>query len=623
MKRARTTYYTDLIRRNSDDSRKLFKCAKSLFNQEADLTFPGYNDKTKLANDIGKFFAQKIERIRTALDTAASNLCPTATEPIYTSCPTQLTSFTEVSEEDVKGLIGRSSKKTCSLDPMPTSLVVESLAVLLPVITRMLNLSLQNGNFPDIWKLADVRPRPKIAAEALFVNLRLISNLQFASKLTERAVFCQIHDHLTMNRLYPKAQSAYREHHSTETALLRVKNDILLSMNQQRVTLLVLLDLSAAFDTVDHTILLNRLSSDFGISGKPYSWLDSYLRNRFQSISINGKTSTKFHTKYGVPQGSCLGPLLFVLYTSRLFKIIEHHLPEVHTYADDTQLYVSFSADSGFEQSAALEAMQSCIVDIRKWMLQDRLKLNDDKTEFIVIGTRQQLAKVNIDSLQVGESIVTAASKVINLGCWFDDQLKMDTHINNICRSAFFHLYNIRRIRKYLSSDCAQTLVNAFVTSRLDFCNSLLYGLKGNQLQKLQRVQNAAARVICNINRYEHISPSLYNLHWLPVSYRIQFKILLLVYKTLNGLAPLYLSELIELKKLGRYNLRTNSDTLLLKYPVFKSLTTLGDRSFTCAAPKLWNSLPKAIRNANNVNNFKRLLKTHLFRDAFSCYEKQ
>ena len=168
-------------------------------------------------------------------------------------------------------------------------------------------------------------------------------------------------------------------------------------------------------------------------------------------------------------------------------------------------------------------------------------------------------------------------------------------HINNICRSAFFHLYNIRRIRKYLSSDCAQTLVNAFVTSRLDFCNSLLYGLKGNQLQKLQHVQNAAAHVICNTNRYEHISPTLYNLHWLPVSYRIKFKILLLVYKTLNGLAPLYLSELIELKKPGRYNLRTNSHTLLLKYPAFKSLTTLGDRSFTCAAPKLWNGLPKAI----------------------------
>ena len=167
---------------------------------------------------------------------------------------------------------------------MPTSLVVESLDVLLPVISRMLNPSLQNGNFPDTWKLADVRPRPKMAAEALFANLRPISN-QFASKLTERAVFCQTHDHLTINRLYPKAQSAYREHHSTETALLRVKNDILLNMNQQRVTLLVLLDLSAAFDTVDHTILLDRLFFDFGISGQAYSWMmPSTARHRPSSI---------------------------------------------------------------------------------------------------------------------------------------------------------------------------------------------------------------------------------------------------------------------------------------------------------------------------------------------------
>ena len=210
-----------------------------------------------------------------------------------------------------------------------------------------------NGHFPDTWKLADVRPRPKIAAEALFANLRPISNLKFVSKLTERAVFFQNHQHLTTNSLYPKAQSAYREHHSTETAPLRVQNDILLNMNRQRVTLLVLLDLSAAFDTVDHTILLDRLSSDFGISGHAYSWFDSYLRNKSQSISINCKTSTKSHTKYGVPQGSCLGPLLFVHYASRLFKIIEHHLPDVHTYVDDTQLYVSFNVDSGSKQSEA------------------------------------------------------------------------------------------------------------------------------------------------------------------------------------------------------------------------------------------------------------------------------
>ena len=335
-------------------------------------------------------------------------------EPPYLNSA-QPASFTILSQEDVKNLIGKSSKKTCSLDPMPTPLVVECLDPLLPVITRMINLSLQCGTFPDDWKLADVKPRlKKTGAEALFTNLRPISNLSFASKLTERAVFAQIHDHLITNKLYRKAQSAYREYHSTETALLRVKNDILLNMNQQRVTLLVLLDLSAAFDSVDHTILVNRLSKDFGITGNVYSWFESYLHNRFQFVSINCVTSDEFHTKHGVPQGSCLGPLLFVLYSSKLFKIIERHLPNVHTYM-----------------------------------------------------------------------------------CWFDGQLKMDTQINSICKTAFFHLYNIRRIGKFLNFECTKILVNAFVTSRLDFCNSLLYGLPKNQLHKLQRVQNAAARLTC------------------------------------------------------------------------------------------------------------------------------
>ena len=137
--------------------------------------------------------------------------------------------------------------------------------------------------------------------------------------------------------------------------------------------------------------MLNRLSRDFGIKGHVYFWFESYLHNRFQSVSINSGISDKLHIKYGVSQGSCLGPLLFVFYGSKLFKIIEQHLPDVHTYANDTQLHLSFNVDSSVEQSAALLDMQSCIADIRKWMLQDRLKLNDDKTEFIIIGTRQQL----------------------------------------------------------------------------------------------------------------------------------------------------------------------------------------------------------------------------------------
>ena len=224
---------------------------------------------------------------------------------------------------------------------MPTPLIVECLDVLLPILTRMINLCPQTGCFPKECKLADVKPvLKKSSAEETFSNLRPLSNLPFVGKHIERAVFRQTHNHLTAHELYPKTQSAYREFHSTETTLLRGKNDILLNMNQQRVTLLVLLDLSGAFDTVDHIILLDRLYTDFGISGHVHSWFTSYLRDRSQFISINGGTSWRFEVKYGVPQGSCLGPLFFVLYVSKLFTIIDRHLQKAHAYADDTQLYI-------------------------------------------------------------------------------------------------------------------------------------------------------------------------------------------------------------------------------------------------------------------------------------------
>ena len=311
-----------------------------------------------------------------------------------------------------------------------------------------------------------------------------------------------------------------------------------------------------------------------------------------------------------------MGPILFVLYVSKLFTILEGHLPNVHAYTDDTQLYLSFKPDSNGDQSAAIAAMQKCIIEIRQWMLMDKLKLNGDKTEFIIIGTRQQLSKVNINSLCVGDATILPSSEVKNLGCWFDTQLKMDCHITKICKAAYFPLFNIRRIRKFLSYETVQILINAFVTSRQDYCNSLLYGLPAYQLQKRQRVQNAVARLICNIYRFDHITPALYELHWLPVKYRIDFKILLRTYKPLNGLAPTYIVELIQVKPVSRYSLRTSHE-LLLQRPSVTTLATLGDCSFSVAAPKLWNSSPSNIRKATSLSVFKKSLKTYLFSRAF------
>ena len=185
----------------------------------------------------------------------------------------------------------------------------------------------------------------------------------------------------------------------------------------------------------------------------------------------------------------------------------------------------------------------------------------------------------------------------------------MTTHITKLCCAAFYHLHNIRRIRKYLSQDAAETLIHSFITSRVDYCNGLLHGLPAYQLQKLQRVQNAAARLIFMERKYGHITPLLHKLHWLPIKYRIQFKILLITFKAIHGLAPSYIVDLICVKPLNtRYSLRSTKG-LLLEHPKCKTYVTLGDRAFKAAAPTLWNELPILIRNSKSLNT--HLLNYH------------
>ena len=195
-----------------------------------------------------------------------------------------------------------------------------------------------------------------------------------------------------------------------------------------------------------------------------------------------------------------------------------------------------------------------------------------------------------------------------DLGAWFDQTLSMNTHVRKISASAFFYLYNIRHIRKFLSREHTETLIHAFITSRLDYCNSLLYGLPDSTLCKLQRIQNACVRLIYHCSRFCHITPFLKELHWLPVRQRINYKILLLTFKALHHLAPPYLSNLIIVTKPGLYDLRSSSDEIKLAYPRIKSKKPLADRAFfMLAAPTLWNNLPADLRTWPTVELFKSI----------------
>ncbi|CAB4040056.1 Hypothetical predicted protein, partial [Paramuricea clavata] len=314
MNQARRKFYADFIEENRAEQGQLFKAAKKLLGKKEELSFPDHFEKVSLATDIGRFFVRKIGNIRSDINAVQFDFDVVPKDLVLNETQT-FGDFQQLTEEDVTALVQKSGKKSCALDPMPTGLVVKCLGTLLPVLTRIINLSLASGKFSEEWKEALVVPLLKHQGLNLeFCNLRPISNLQYVSKLIERAVFEQMNNHMMQFGLYPVLQSAYRKGHSTETILLKIQNDILLNMDKQNVTLLVFLDLSAAFDTVDHDILISRLQSSFGIKGNVLNWFSSYLSNRTQRVTLSGCVSDSFSLEQGIPQGSCLGPLLFTIY---------------------------------------------------------------------------------------------------------------------------------------------------------------------------------------------------------------------------------------------------------------------------------------------------------------------
>lgn len=282
-----------------------------------------------------------------------------------------------------------------------------------------------------------------------------------------------------------------------------------------------------------------------------------------------------------------------------------------HIYADDTQLYFTCDVDSSADALACVEA---CVRDIRSWMITNKLKINDKKTEFLIISSPRAPVQLDVN-ITIGSSTIPPSASCRNLGVMFDKNACMDDQITSLCRSAHFHLRNIRAIRNLLTDSAAAQLVHALVTARIDYCNSLLYGIPDYKLTKLQRVHNIACRIVCNIRKFDHITPHMYDLHWLPIKMRVRFKVLLLTYRAYNGMAPAYLCDLVKPYVPGRSGLRSENQCQLER--TVTRLKSYGDRSFQFAAIHEWHCLPQNIRESKSLEIFKKDLKTHLFKLAY------
>ena len=603
----RITYFSEKIQSKKGDMRALFGVANNLFdNKKSSGILPQHSDSKLMANQFNNFYNDKVQQIR-------SNIPKTQFDRQkycfpFTGIP--MTSFRPTTVSELSEIIKTSGIKTSFNDILPAHILKQVIEALLPYFCDLVNKSLATGSAEGM-KESIVNPRLKKAGidpESL-KNYRPVSDLLFISKLSERVVDRRLYEHMSINDLHCKEEHGYKKCHSPETLLLPLLNNILLSLDSCLAVILILIDLSAAFDTVDNDLELHVLEYEIGIGGAALHWFASFLKNRVQRVRVEKTLSDPLDVNCGVPQGSVLGPILFNIYIRSLFELIKDNGFSTSGYADDNNASQSFGMH--FQFDVVNNQLPRLMSLINEWMNAHFLKLNPDKTEIICFLPPSINRNKVINGTFLDRECIRFSDSVKNLGFTVDRRLNMDLHVNGIVSHSYKLLGDIGRNRQLLSDDDTKTIVHSIVSSRLDYCNSLLYGVNRTVLNKLQKLQNAAARIISKRSKRQSVRDVLVDLHWLPVENRIIFKILTITYKIIHCLAPESLCKLLT------YRCR---NSLSFNTPFLNS--SLGRQSFSYAAPRFWNALPTEIKFSASLDTFKRKTKTYLFAHFSSLKSK-
>ena len=376
-------------------------------------------------------------------------------------------------------------------------------------------------------------------------------------------------------------QSTYQPNYSCETALVKITNDILWAMEHQKASNLMAIHLSSAFDTVDFGCLTQVLQDRFGIKGKALCWFENYLHPRFCKVNVGHTYSSDRELKCSVPQGSCVGPILYTVYALTLEEVVcgpesevlspdnDSLIPKIdlHGFANDHALKNSFKAGDLEAEHTCISTLESTAGNVKMWMDQNHLKMNDVKTEFIVFASCHLLPKCETKTLPVNGVNMEWAEVIKYLSAWMDQHMTFRKHICMKSHTAMLNFQRIKLIPSLLTQEATHTLVWGLVTSHLDYCNAIFAGLPNCLMNILQKVQNTSAKLVTGSKKYDSATSSLYQLHWLPIKTRVDFKILTLIHKCLSGNALEYLQNLITPYKSGRPGLQSVSQERKLLVP--------------------------------------------------------
>lgn len=521
------------------------------------------SDKKCIANAFNKFFTSAATRLLDAIrstcgSTQVSRKSSTRAYPAFR--------FEEASESFVKTqLKGLKAGKATGLDNIPARLLIDSAEIVAAPITLLINTSLTSGQVPADWKAARVVPLFKSGKVVDMDNYRPISILPVLSKILERAVHKQLYHYLQLHKILSPYQCGFRKNNSTEFAALSFAETIRRNIDQGRLTGAVFIDLRKAFDTVRHDLLLDKLSN-LGVVDRELKWFKDYLRDRTQVVEFQGVSSDPEGVVVGVPQGSILGPLLFILHVNDLPDAAVQC--SVLMYADDTVLFYSAKQASVIE-----EKLNEELASIGRWLHENSLFLNVAKTEAMLFGTAPRLSDVDSFSITINGSQIKQVSQFKYLGVVFDERLSWNDHIKYLLTKAGKRVGILGRIRYNISYASANTIYTSLIRPIIEYCDSV-WGCCGQvNSRSIEALQRRAARIV--MRTYDSDS-AMDNLKWPTLAARRDKHILNLVKKCIKGHCPQYFNNYFIFN--NKIHSRTTRQSNLLHLPRVR--TEVAKKSF-------------------------------------------
>lgn len=613
---AKKETYQRKIENGKSDPRTIWKLFRELrsSNNESGRTIHSvnidgndYNDSCEIANIFNDFFVNIAAKLK---DQITESNFDYIEQFVNSKVPHDITfDIPEISVDSVlKGLNDLDSSKATGIDNIGPRLLKLSANIIAGEIAYIINSSIASSTFPEVWKFAKVKPLFKAGKCDDVNNYRPISILPSLSKILERHVQKYFIRFLEMFDLLYHRQSGFRTGHSTETSILCMVDRWLQALNDGQLIGVIMVDFRKAFDMVDHAVLLKKLAI-YKCSDATLQWFKSYLCERKQIVTINNACSNDKTISCGVPQGSILGPLLFIIFINDLSLLVSNEITASDLYADDTTLY-----DIQSQQDVLERNLQVSLNELHTWCLINGMKINRDKTKVLLITSSQKKSTMVNSNLELKyENIVlkTSCSEKL-LGVYIADTLKWDVHVKYVVKKLSTNIWLLNKIRYFINTDYRVLFYKAYIQPHLDYCCIIWGNTTRHNIELLMRLQRRACKIMLGQD-YVSLKDSMVKINAMTFDQRVLFQKAIAMYKIFNKAFPSYITDNFQLRGMdlpsSHMSLRSESNH---HFYIPQPRSEFLKKSLQYSGPKLWNAMPLEIKQSRSLNMFKIKCKTWL-----------